>query len=181
MLWGNPRTEYALMPFPKTLLAYGGFPGMTAAELGTFAFFAWLQSTHGTLALDAFDVSRNSSNALYDSLDRDTFEKYFPVTENQQGRRNPDIDEVMAKRRKRREAFRTRVSANGLKPTTRFLVLERDGFRCRYCGLTADSVHLEIDHAISRYDRGADHIDNLVTACALCNRGKGRRSVPVNG
>lgn len=61
----------------------------------------------------------------------------------------------------------------------RFQILQRDGFRCRYCGATAAQERLAVDHAISIDDGGSNEADNLVTACEPCNLGKASRSVPV--
>jgi 5-methylcytosine-specific restriction endonuclease McrA len=56
----------------------------------------------------------------------------------------------------------------------RFAVLERDGFKCRYCGRGAkQEVVLHVDHVQPRSAGGTDDIDNLVTACQECNIGKG--------
>lgn len=55
---------------------------------------------------------------------------------------------------------------------TRFLVLRRDGFRCRYCGRPAPDVVLHVDHVIARANGGGDDDANLVTACRECNLGK---------
>ncbi len=74
----------------------------------------------------------------------------------------------VASGRKRREPISVR---------TRFLVLERDNFRCRYCG--AGAGPLVLDHAISVRDGGSSGMDNLVTACQPCNAGKGRHSLTV--
>lgn len=58
-------------------------------------------------------------------------------------------------------------------PRTRFLVLQRDGFRCRLCGRTADdSVKLEVDHRQSLSMGGTNDPVNLWTLCFDCNRGK---------
>ena len=54
----------------------------------------------------------------------------------------------------------------------RFAVLERDNFRCVYCGRTAAEARLEIDHVHPRNKGGADLVSNLVAACFECNRGK---------
>jgi len=58
--------------------------------------------------------------------------------------------------------------------SVRFRILKRDGFRCRYCGKSADNgAVLHIDHKIPRCEGGSGNEDNLVTACADCNHGKG--------
>jgi 5-methylcytosine-specific restriction endonuclease McrA len=76
------------------------------------------------------------------------------------------------------ETRRRRRPRKNLSTRTRFEVMERDGFACRYCG--ARDVTLHIDHARSKADGGGDDITNLVTACADCNLGKGRRSVEAH-
>lgn len=56
---------------------------------------------------------------------------------------------------------------------TRWEVLERDHFKCRYCGATArGDIVLHVDHIIPRSKGGAYVKSNLFTACHLCNRGK---------
>lgn len=54
----------------------------------------------------------------------------------------------------------------------RFEILQRDGFKCGYCGATADESRLEVDHITARARGGTDDDRNLVTACFDCNRGK---------
>ena len=54
----------------------------------------------------------------------------------------------------------------------RFDVFKRDQFQCQYCGNTPPSVVLEVDH-INPVSKGGDNsIDNLITSCFDCNRGK---------
>lgn len=55
----------------------------------------------------------------------------------------------------------------------RFSILARDNFTCRYCGRSAPSVPLEVDHLVPVASGGNDEADNLVTSCWSCNRGKG--------
>lgn len=55
----------------------------------------------------------------------------------------------------------------------RFDVFKRDMFCCQYCGRTPPSVVLEIDHILPVASGGKSSIDNLITACFDCNRGKG--------
>lgn len=55
----------------------------------------------------------------------------------------------------------------------RWLIFERDGHRCVYCGAEpGDGVKLTIDHRIPAIDGGTDEPDNLATACWDCNQGK---------
>lgn len=55
----------------------------------------------------------------------------------------------------------------------RFDVFKRDGFRCRYCGRSADDgAILHADHVIPQSKGGPTVLSNLVTACFECNIGK---------
>lgn len=78
------------------------------------------------------------------------------------------IEKRSTKKQQAREAMR---------PSVRWAVLERDGFRCRYCGRAAPEVELVVDHVRSVIDGGTNDESNLVAACFDCNSGKGRRSV----
>lgn len=61
--------------------------------------------------------------------------------------------------------------------TQRFEVFKRDGFVCQYCGAHPPSVILEIDHIKAVSAGGSGEIDNLLTSCFECNRGKGVRAL----
>lgn len=54
----------------------------------------------------------------------------------------------------------------------RFEVFKRDGFACQYCGSHPPEVILEPDHIDPVCNGGTNHIDNLITSCFNCNRGK---------
>lgn len=56
--------------------------------------------------------------------------------------------------------------------SVRFKVFKRDAFSCQYCGATPPSVVLEIDHIHPVSKGGKNSLDNLITACFSCNRGK---------
>lgn len=58
---------------------------------------------------------------------------------------------------------------------TRFEVFKRDSFTCQYCGNHPPSVILEVDHIDPVANGGSNRIDNLVTSCSECNRGKSAR------
>jgi 5-methylcytosine-specific restriction endonuclease McrA len=61
----------------------------------------------------------------------------------------------------------------------RFLVLERDGFTCQFCGARPPAVMLEIDHFKARKHGGGNEPENLITTCSDCNRGKGDLPMPT--
>lgn len=58
----------------------------------------------------------------------------------------------------------------------RFLVMQRDKFKCQCCGLspsTDSSVKLHVDHRMA-WSRGGETVfENLQTLCEQCNLGKG--------
>lgn len=59
-------------------------------------------------------------------------------------------------------------------------VLERDQYRCQYCGLDGmsrfeDSLIMTVDFVHPRAHKGKKTPTNLVTACRPCNVIKGRR------
>jgi len=60
----------------------------------------------------------------------------------------------------------------------RFEVFKRDGFKCAYCGQEPPAVTLEVDHIEPKSKGGKNDINNYVTACFDCNRGK--RNIPLN-
>ncbi len=69
-----------------------------------------------------------------------------------------------------------RSAMSQVKPSLRFMVLLRDGFRCTYCGaLPTDGAVLQVDHVVPRCKGGRSVIANLRTACRRCNVGKGGR------
>ncbi|WP_395326915.1 HNH endonuclease [Novosphingobium sp. BL-8H] len=57
----------------------------------------------------------------------------------------------------------------------RAFILERDGYRCTYCGQAEGPF--EVDHIVPVSRGGGDDPENLTCACAPCNRSKS--STPV--
>jgi len=62
-----------------------------------------------------------------------------------------------------------------IRPKLRFKILQRDKFKCTYCGLSKDEVPLHIDHIVPVSKGGTNDEANLRTACQPCNIGKGIR------
>jgi hypothetical protein len=60
----------------------------------------------------------------------------------------------------------------------RFEIFKRDGFQCAYCGQAPPVVILEIDHIEPKSKGGKDDINNYITACFDCNRGK--KDIPLD-
>lgn len=61
----------------------------------------------------------------------------------------------------------------------RFDIFKRDGFKCQYCGSVPPIVVLEVDHIIPVSKKGTDEVDNLITSCFDCNRGKSNRELSM--
>jgi predicted ATP-dependent protease len=70
-----------------------------------------------------------------------------------------------------------KLRKNIISNTKRFQVLKRDNFKCQYCGKTAKETRLEVDHIIPKSKGGSDELDNLITSCIECNRGKRDKSL----
>ena len=58
---------------------------------------------------------------------------------------------------------------------TRFNVFLRDCFSCQYCGDGHPVSDLTFDHMVPRSRGGRTTWENVVTACMVCNLGKGDR------
>lgn len=61
-------------------------------------------------------------------------------------------------------------------PLSRKAVLLRDAFTCQYCGAQPGREHLTLDHIIPRSRGGRMDWENVVAACAPCNRRKSNRT-----
>jgi len=77
----------------------------------------------------------------------------------------PDVIRLVNYVRIPREAHRRKI--------TRRAVLARDAWTCQYCGSTKSG--LTVDHVIPRSRGGLSVWENIVAACAPCNRRKGNR------
>jgi 5-methylcytosine-specific restriction endonuclease McrA len=77
----------------------------------------------------------------------------------------PDVIRLVNYVRIPREAHRRKI--------TRRAVLARDSWTCQYCGSTKSG--LTVDHVIPRSRGGKSVWENIVVACATCNRRKGNR------
>jgi len=70
-------------------------------------------------------------------------------------------------------------NGNRISSNQRWSIFSRDGFRCHYCGATPDDgIKLVLDHIIPIAKGGNNADNNLITACNLCNSGKGIGNAP---
>ena len=65
-----------------------------------------------------------------------------------------------------------RVERGKVSNKLRFEILERDGYKCRYCGRGEDECSLQIDHIRPISKGGKSTYDNLQTLCEDCNKQK---------
>jgi 5-methylcytosine-specific restriction endonuclease McrA len=60
-----------------------------------------------------------------------------------------------------------------------FLIFNRDGCRCQYCGRTPseDDIKIVCDHIMPKIEGGEDTAENLVACCVQCNSSKSDRKL----
>ena len=68
-----------------------------------------------------------------------------------------------------------RVERGKVSNKMRFSIYERDGYRCRRCGVSERYATLEIDHIIPISKGGKSTYENLQTLCRKCNYEKGNK------
>lgn len=68
-----------------------------------------------------------------------------------------------------------RVERGKVSNKMRFSIYDRDGYRCRRCGISQHYAPLEIDHIIPISKGGKSTYDNLQTLCRKCNKEKGNQ------
>jgi 5-methylcytosine-specific restriction endonuclease McrA len=75
-----------------------------------------------------------------------------------------------------RLVYYVRIPRHFSLPLSRRTVLARDHYTCQYCGAQPGKANLTIDHVLPRSRGGETRWENIVTACAPCNRRKGSRT-----
>jgi hypothetical protein len=74
------------------------------------------------------------------------------------------------------ERFSEKKKRKQLSSKLRYSILERDGFRCNACGISAsDGAILHVDHRTAVVNGGSNDPSNLQALCSDCNLGKGAR------
>lgn len=62
----------------------------------------------------------------------------------------------------------------------RFQILQRDAFKCVYCGIPSTHTILEIDHIVPIACGGTNSPLNLAACCPDCNTAKGSEAIPLD-
>jgi len=89
------------------------------------------------------------------------------------------VSQEAARKQRRRAEGLGKTKVSGLDPKRwapsdmKLEILERDGYCCRYCGVTVTFRKANIDHVVPWHRHGATTPSNLVTSCAKCNVAKG--------
>ena len=86
-------------------------------------------------------------------------------------------DVISTTRKRRRKPSKPIKPKRNVSRSKRFDVLNRDKFRCTYCGLTAKETELHVDHIKAVSKGGSSEMDNLITACIDCNLGKHAKDI----
>jgi hypothetical protein len=100
----------------------------------------------------------------FNNITKEQFLARFPLKELFHQSRTPRQLGIIRQRKT--------IKRKTLSKRIRYLIMERDGFRCCICGRTAKETKLEVDHRIPVSKGGTDSLDNLWTLCKDCNRGK---------
>lgn len=109
-------------------------------------------------ALEAFVLYINSDNDDEKTLNNDE-----ETTEN------------ISTKEIKKKIIKSRRTNREINLRYRFKVLQRDNFKCQYCGAspaTDHSVILHVDHILPWSKGGETVLDNLQTLCSKCNLGK---------
>ena len=65
-----------------------------------------------------------------------------------------------------------------VKRSKRLFVLDRDNWKCHWCGALLNESTGTVDHLLPRSKWGSDHEVNLVAACSSCNKNRGDSAPP---
>jgi len=87
-----------------------------------------------------------------------------PKTKKPTASKSPSPSQPKSKKRSRYIPAAVRVS-----------VLNRDGYKCVFCGRSARQIQLEVDHILPFSKGGSNDMSNLQTLCSECNKGKAAR------
>lgn len=113
------------------------------------------------------DKERRQSRPLFD------VDKALSAIDERWERLQTGLKEIEQAEREFEERRERHRHSTEVRPGLRFNVFMRDGFRCQYCGRSAqDGAVLNADHIHPESQGGQTTMDNLITACWECNNGK---------
>ena len=124
-------------------------------------------------AMSHYDDIYQADHAMHYTLTNENPFLLYEIQEMKECLQNPFLDagvkEAMQLEIQQREEKAERVAnCRSIPESLRKKVLNRDGQKCRYCGVDADCV----DHVLPFSRGGRTAIDNLVSACQPCNSKK---------
>lgn len=146
----------------ETMIAYDNF----CPEVNLFDSEFGFKYAKGTASVSGeWDTLRNSKEKFKN------FEyRHFSVC--------PEFNTVAFDFKKTYKKAKSERNRIGLSKRLRFEILQRDAFKCVYCGKgEKDGVKLHVDHITPVDAGGTDEIKNLVTSCQDCNLGKSNKII----
>ena len=118
-------------------------------------------------------MGRKKPNALQklvrskirEAIDRVNLQKPSRKTKKQKTASN--FEKAPTKTKKKRSRY--------ISKSVRVTVLNRDKYKCVFCGRSSQQIELQIDHIKPFSKGGSNDINNLQTLCIDCNIGKSDR------
>lgn len=97
------------------------------------------------------------------------------VIDRQEKQKQKEIRHSLRLMKQEKKELKRKARLNTLDPiklSLRWQALVRDNFTCQYCGRSAPSVKLHVDHIVPKSKGGEDTLSNYLTSCQDCNLGK---------
>ena len=117
--------------------------------------------------VDRFGTWRKALEAFVNYINQE------PVTASSDESQTSDVTTAVSQTSQPSQV--SKKSARNISWRLRFLVMRRDGFRCRNCGRSPANepgVVLHVDHKNAWSKGGPTDYENLQTLCSVCNIGK---------
>jgi len=170
--WSDTQTGYALLLVLGLLVI--GASGQRSASMHSAPETTLPRMRSASAQHEAVGVRRWEDREGHPVWERPTDQVGRPMDARWERRCRPRGDPAAPRVGEHRVRARDPLPAQ-----LRFSVLQRDGFRCRYCGRTGSDpgVVLHVDHVVPLAAGGATKEDNLRTACEECNLGKAARAL----
>ena len=115
-------------------------------------------------------LQRAVRGAVKNTINQINSQKKSRKTKSTTQKSNPKI-----KTKKSTKSTEIKQKSRYISKSDRVTLLNRDNYKCVFCGRTAKQVELQIDHIVPFSKGGSNEIDNLQTLCVDCNLGKSDR------